>query len=82
MFEEIKNTGIQISNDIDIKNSLVRIFGKGSKERIVPLNDYATEALNNYILYHISIIKIFLNYISCRIYHLIPLKTDFYCFSI
>lgn len=59
MLELIYSSGLRVSelinltvNDIDLKNSLVRIFGKGSKERIVPLNDYATEALNNYILYH------------------------------
>lgn len=59
MLELMYSSGLRVSelinltvNDIDLKNSLVRIFGKGSKERIVPLNDYATEALNNYILYH------------------------------
>ena len=59
MLELMYSSGLRVSelinltvNDIDIENSLVRIFGKGSKERIVPLNDYATEALSNYILYH------------------------------
>lgn len=59
MLELMYSSGLRVTelinltvNDIDIKNSLVRIFGKGSKERIVPLNDYAIEALNNYILYH------------------------------
>ena len=59
MLELMYSSGLRVSelinltvNDVDIKNSLVRIFGKGSKERVVPLNDYATEALNNYILYH------------------------------
>ena len=59
MLELMYSSGLRVSelinltvNDVDLKNSLVRIFGKGSKERIVPLNDYATEALNNYILYH------------------------------
>ena len=59
MLELMYSSGLRVSelinltvNDVDLKNSLIRIFGKGSKERIVPLNDYATEALNNYILYH------------------------------
>ena len=59
MLELMYSSGLRVSelvnltvNDIDLENSLVRIFGKGSKERIVPLNDYATEALSNYILNH------------------------------
>lgn len=59
MLELMYSSGLRVSelinltvNDVDLKNSLVRIFGKGSKERIVPLNDYATETLNNYILYY------------------------------
>ena len=59
MLELMYSSGLRVSelinltvNDIDINNASVRVFGKGSKERIVPLNDYATEALNNYILNH------------------------------
>lgn len=59
MLELMYSSGLRVSelinlmvNDIDLNNSLVRIFGKGSKERIIPLNDYATEALRNYILYY------------------------------
>ena len=59
MLELMYSSGLRVSelinltvNDIDLKNASVRIFGKGSKERIVPLDDYAIEALNNYILYH------------------------------
>ncbi len=59
MLELMYSSGLRVSelinlnvNDIDLMNSTVRIFGKGSKERIVPLNDYASEALKNYILYH------------------------------
>lgn len=59
MLELMYSSGLRVSelinltvNDIDLVNSSVRIFGKGSKERVVPLNDYATEALKNYILYH------------------------------
>ena len=59
MLELMYSSGLRVSelinlnvNDIDLMNSTVRIFGKGSKERIVPLNNYASEALKNYILYH------------------------------
>ena len=59
MLELMYSSGLRVSelvnlkvNDIDLVNSSVRIFGKGSKERIIPLNDYATVALKNYILYY------------------------------
>jgi integrase/recombinase XerD len=49
-------TGLRISEvinlefkNIDFDECIVRIIGKGSKERIVPINDYALEALNNYL---------------------------------
>lgn len=59
MLELMYSSGLRVSelinlniNDIDLNNDSVRIFGKGSKERIIPLNDYAKEALNKYILSH------------------------------
>ena len=59
MLELMYSSGLRVSelinlkvNDIDLINASVRVFGKGSKERVVPLNDYALEALKNYILYH------------------------------
>lgn len=59
MLELMYSSGLRVSelinlnvNDIDLSNASVRIFGKGSKERIIPLNDYAIDALNNYILNH------------------------------
>lgn len=59
MLELMYSSGLRVSelinltvNDIDLKNTTVRIFGKGSKERIIPLNDFAVEALQNYILYY------------------------------
>ena len=59
MLELMYSSGLRVSelinlnvNDIDLSNASVRIFGKGSKERIIPLNDYAIDALNNYILTH------------------------------
>ena len=41
-------TSLELSN-IDLDECLVRVMGKGSKERIVPLGDYAIEALKEYI---------------------------------
>lgn len=59
MLELMYGSGLRVSelinlnvNDIDVNNCTIRIFGKGSKERIIPLNEYTTEAINNYILYH------------------------------
>lgn len=63
MLELMYSSGLRVSelinltvNDIDLTNASVRIFGKGSKERIVPIDDYALEALNNYILYHRTVL--------------------------
>ena len=49
-------TGLRISEtislefkNIDLEECIVRVMGKGSKERIVPINDYAIEALEDYL---------------------------------
>lgn len=49
-------TGLRISevinlefNNIDLEDCIIRVMGKGSKERIVPINDVAIDALNTYI---------------------------------
>ncbi|MCH5166477.1 MAG: site-specific tyrosine recombinase XerD [Erysipelotrichales bacterium] len=49
-------TGLRISEtitlefkNIDTEECIVRVMGKGSKERIVPINDYALDALNDYL---------------------------------
>ena len=56
MLELMYSSGLRVSellslevNNIDLDNYLVRCFGKGSKERIVPITDEAHEALYNYI---------------------------------
>ena len=36
-------------NDIDFLQRTIRIFGKGSKERLVPITDTLAKSLNNYI---------------------------------
>ena len=59
MLELMYSSGLRVSelinlnvNDIDLENDTVKIFGKGSKERIIPLNDFAKEALKEYIMTH------------------------------
>ena len=56
MFELMYSTGLRVSelvnlklSDIDFNSDIVRIFGKGSKERIVPLGEFASESLKIYI---------------------------------
>ena len=59
MLELMYSSGLRVSelidlkvNDIDIETETVRIFGKGSKERIVPLGEYAMTAIKEYITYY------------------------------
>ncbi|MBQ9024492.1 MAG: site-specific tyrosine recombinase XerD [Bacilli bacterium] len=56
MLELMYSSGLRVSellslevNNIDLDNYIVRCFGKGSKERIVPLTDSAYTALYDYI---------------------------------
>lgn len=56
MLELLYGTGLRISEmldlkltDVDFENCIVRCFGKGSKERIVPIGEYIIDALNNYL---------------------------------
>lgn len=56
MLELMYGAGLRVSelvgltiDDIDISNCVVRIMGKGSKERIVPINDTAIKYLKIYV---------------------------------
>lgn len=56
MLELMYSSGLRVSelislkvNDIDLDMDYVRVFGKGSKERIIPIGDYAKKALINYL---------------------------------
>ena len=56
LLELMYATGLRISEvvelefkNIDFDDCIVRVMGKGSKERIVPINDYALDALKDYI---------------------------------
>ena len=64
MLELMYGCGLRVSevinlelNDIDINNSLIRIFGKGSKERDVPVGEYAIYYLKEYIVRRDSLLK-------------------------
>ena len=57
MLELMYSSGLRVSelvniqnHDIDFDNACVRVFGKGSKERILPISDYALDALKIYII--------------------------------
>lgn len=56
ILEVMYATGARISevinlelNQIDFEECIIRVVGKGKKERIIPLDDIAIEALDNYI---------------------------------
>ncbi len=56
MLEVMYSSGLRISEllnltmrQINFQRGMLRIVGKGSKERIVPIGDYALEYLNKYI---------------------------------
>ena len=56
ILEVLYSTGLRISELVGLKleniileESLVKVMGKGSKERLVPLNDVTTEYLEKYI---------------------------------
>ena len=59
MLELMYSSGLRVSelinvkiHDIDVSNCIIRIMGKGSKERIVPLGDYAIKYIELYLKEH------------------------------
>ncbi len=55
IFETLYSCGIRVSElvglntgDVDSRQSLIRVFGKGAKERIVPIGNSALRAIDNY----------------------------------
>ena len=57
MLELFYSTGMRLSElvslnhgSVDYKNNLIRLFGKGSKERLVPFGNRAKLYLNKYII--------------------------------
>ena len=64
MLELMYGSGLRVSElvnltlySIDFENDIILIEGKGSKERIVPLNPYAKEAILNYLEVRNSLVK-------------------------
>lgn len=56
MLELMYGAGLRVSElihlsirDIDMENCVITILGKGSKERLVPLGEYAMDALRSYL---------------------------------
>jgi integrase/recombinase XerD len=56
LFELMYGSGLRVSeicalpmNAIDTEEGFARIFGKGSKERVVPVGKHASEAIRNYL---------------------------------
>jgi len=56
IFELLYSSGLRISelcslnvNQVQRENGMLRIMGKGSKERIVPIGEQAQEAINHYL---------------------------------
>ena len=56
MLETLYATGMRISelvnlkiSNIDLNEDTIRVYGKGSKERIVPINEKSHNALENYL---------------------------------
>jgi integrase/recombinase XerC len=55
VLETLYSTGVRVSelvgldwNDVDFQLGIIRVVGKGSKERIVPIGEMALKALRNY----------------------------------
>jgi len=55
VLETLYSTGVRVSelvgvdwNDVDFQLGIIRVVGKGSKERIVPIGEVALKALRNY----------------------------------
>ncbi|MCP4721213.1 MAG: tyrosine-type recombinase/integrase, partial [Desulfobacteraceae bacterium] len=69
MFETFYSTGMRISeihgldmNDVDFKNQMIRVFGKGSKERVVPVGKRALDGICDYrAAINQSVAPVFLN---------------------
>ncbi|MBR3116916.1 MAG: site-specific tyrosine recombinase XerD [Bacilli bacterium] len=65
MLELMYSSGLRVSelldlriSNIDFNMNLVRVFGKGSKERIIPMDDIATKYLYEYInLYRNTLLR-------------------------
>lgn len=81
MVELMYATGMRVSEminlnieDVHLNNEFIHVKGKGNKERIIPINEYAVKALQNYIINGRTVLNkqnrhdaVFLNYQGNRI---------------
>lgn len=56
ILELLYGSGLRVSElvglnreNLDLQSGLIRVLGKGSKERVVPVTNYAIEAIRNYL---------------------------------
>ncbi|MFK8013152.1 MAG: site-specific tyrosine recombinase XerD [Marinicellaceae bacterium] len=59
MFELMYATGIRVSElininimQVNLNQGTIRVLGKGGKERLVPIGEYAIDLLNDYLKFH------------------------------
>jgi tyrosine recombinase XerC len=64
MLEILYGTGIRLSelaslelNDIDFNSALIKVKGKGAKERIIPIGQAAIDSLSNYLKYRKALVE-------------------------
>jgi integrase/recombinase XerD len=64
IMELLYSAGLRVSElvnleltDVDMNEKLLRCFGKGSKERIVPVGDYVIDRLESYLLVREKFLK-------------------------
>lgn len=80
MLELLYGTGLRISELLDLKltdvvfdECIIRCFGKGSKERMVPIGEYVLKSLSEYLPYRLELLKgktsdyLFLNNLGGRL---------------
>jgi len=70
ILELLYSSGIRVSEltnmeltDVNLDEKIVRCFGKGAKERLIPIGDYVIEALKNYLKHRAEISPEFSNYL-------------------
>ncbi|HPI03059.1 MAG: Tyrosine recombinase XerD [Candidatus Aerophobetes bacterium ADurb.Bin490] len=66
IMELLYSSGVRVSElvnleltDVDLNERVIRCFGKGSKERLVPIGEYVVDALKNYLAVRMEIVKKF-----------------------
>jgi integrase/recombinase XerC len=65
MVELMYGSGLRVSelvsiniSDLDLKERTLKVFGKGKKERIVPLGSYSIESINEYLVRRSELLKV------------------------